>query len=103
MHKPYTLEVPDEDDAAGAPQSVAGLVGATVCVPAFTGTIRIEGTLGGGSPYCTEQTVVGNGADPVTFELAGAFSAIRVYRVSVTGAVPSVTANGRRIDVGAHG
>lgn len=103
MHKPYALEVPSADATAGAPQSVAGLVGATVCVSAFTGTLRIEGTLGGGAPYCTEQTVVGNGADPVTFELAGAFSAIRVYRVSVTGDVPTVTVNGRRVDDGAYG
>lgn len=103
MFKPYALAVPEVDASTGAPQSVAGLIGITVCVSAFTGTLRIEGTLGGGAPYCEEQTVTGNGVDPVTFDISSAFSAIRVYRVSVTGAVPSVTANGRRRDDGACG
>jgi hypothetical protein len=99
MFKPYVLAVPALDATAGAPQSVSGLFGSiSVCVSAFVGTIRIEGTLGGGAPWCEEQAVTGNGTDPVTFEIAVSFSAIRVYRVSVTGAVPSVTVNGRRID-----
>lgn len=98
MFKPYVLEVPASDAAAGAPQSVAGLRQISVCVSAFTGQIRVEGTLGGGAPWCEEQTVTGNGVDPVAFEISTSFSALRVYRISVTGSAPSVTANGQRGD-----